>query len=260
MRLKKLIVILFPVIANCISVGNPAAACLQTEGLIWEDTKWASLRTSFQQDYVYKQEFHEEFQIGDCKINQSKVKLWTQAGQITLNMKDRFDLYGIIGRVKLEIDEDVLTKQNFGWGVGGKFLIYNGKGLKAGCDLKYTETEQKPQFFQCDHFAYNVTSNFHYNYSEIQAAIGISYSLKNISPYANASYLISKLKALPPTVKVKIPIEDIEVNVNAKSIIGRNHIGMVLGATITDQKKASLNFEWRAFNQSAVNISGDLRF
>ena len=160
----------------------------------------------------------------------------------------------------IEINKDVITKQQFSWGIGGKLVFFHKGNFRAGCDLKYLKSDQKPCFFQCDHLAYNVTSNFLFNYSEIQAALGLSYKTKHFSPYANASYLISKLRAVPPSVTVRLPMENMEVDVNAKSIIGRDRFGMALGATVTDRKRASLTLEWRSFNQNAIDISGDLRF
>ncbi len=259
-KLYSIFILFFPIIGHCILIGNPAQPCLQKKGVIWEDPKWISFRASYLQDYVYKQRFHEEFQIDECTSSSSRIKLWTQGGMFTLNIKDRLDVYGLLGGQRLEIGEDVITKQQFAWGVGGKLIFFHDGNFRAGCDFKYLESDQKPRFFQCDHFAYNVTSDFHFNYSEIQAALGLSYKTKHFSPYANASYLISKLRAVPPSVTVRLPTMNMEVDVNAKSIIGRDRFGVALGATVTDRKRASLTLEWRSFNQNAIDVSGDLRF
>lgn len=251
---------IIPIIGHCMVIGNPAQPALQKKGIFWVEPKGFSFRVAYLQDYVYKQLFQEELQFDACTVSSDRLKLWTQGAMLTANLKDHLDVYGILGGQRLEINKDVITKQQFSWGIGGKLVFFHKGNFRAGCDLKYLKSDQKPCFFQCDHLAYNVTSNFLFNYSEIQAALGLSYKTKHFSPYANASYLISKLRAVPPSVTVRLPMQNIEVDVNAKSIIGRDRFGMALGATVTDRKRASLSLEWRSFNQNAIDISGDLRF
>ena len=241
-------------------VGNPAQPSLQTTGIIQEMPAWWSFRISYFGDYVYKQRFHDEFQIDGCTSSASRLKLWTQAGMLTFNVKDRLDLYGIFGGQRLQIDEEVLTKQQFAWGVGGKIVFYHAGRLRAGCDIKYFQSDQTPRFFQCEDFAYNIVNDFRYNYNEFQTALGLSYRTKYCSPYANASYLIAKLKPSAADVRVRLPMMNMNVDVGTKSITTTNRFGLALGATIIDHRKATLAIEWRTFNQNSIDVSGELRF
>ena len=124
MRLFLVIGILFcsisPTRGSATLIGNPAQPSLQNSGLIRECPQWWSFRVSYYGDYVYNQKFHEEFVIDGATITSSDLKLWTQAGMLTFNFRNRIDLYGIVGGLRMQIDEEVMTKQQLAWGVGGK--------------------------------------------------------------------------------------------------------------------------------------------
>lgn len=241
-------------------IGNPAQPSLQAIGIFQEAPAWWSFRVSYFGDYVYKQRFHDEFQIDGCTASASDLKLWTQAGMFTFNIKNRLDLYGIVGGQRLQIDEEVLTEQQFAWGIGGKIVFFHMGKFRAGCDIKYFESNQTPSFFQCEHLAYNIVNDFSYNYNEFQAALGLSYRTKYFSPYATVSYLISKLKPSAADVLVRLPMMNVDVDVATKSITTTNRFGLALGATIIDHRKATLAIEWRAFNQNSIDLSGEIRF
>lgn len=241
-------------------IGNPAQPTLQNSGLIQECPSSWSFRASYYGDYVYDQVFHEEFTIDGEVTTPTNVKLWTQAGMFTFNLRSRIDLYGILGGMRLRIDDEVLTKQQLAWGFGGKIVIFHEGHFRVGCDFKYFQSDQKPNFFQSENLAYNTTDNFCFDYHEIQAAFGVSYRTKYFSPYANASYLISKISPKPAQVGVRLPMMNMEVDVVAKSVTASNHWGLCLGATLIDHSKATIALEWRAFNQNSIDVCGEFRF
>jgi hypothetical protein len=179
---------------------------------------------------------------------------------LTFNIRNRIDLYGIVGGQRLRIDNEVITKQQLAWGIGGKIIFYHLGRFRAGCDIKYFQSDQKPSFFQCENYAYNVVNDFHYDYSELQTALGISYRTKHFSPYANVSYLIAKLNPSAKDVLVRLPMMNMDVDVGTKSITTTNRFGLALGATIIDKRKATLAIEWRAFNQNSIDLNGEIRF
>jgi hypothetical protein len=245
----------------CTFIGNPALPALEHLGLIRECPDWWSIRLAYFGEYVYDQKFHEEFVIDDVVQTSSDVKLWTQAGILTFNLLSRIDLYGIVGGTRLKIDNDVLTKQHFAWGFGTKIIILQENCFRLGCDIKYFQSEQKPNFIQSENLAYNVTEDFYFKYHEIQAAIGVSYQRKYISPYANVSYLIAKLNPQPTDkVYVRLPMMNVEVDVPIKSATTSNHWGLAIGANIIDLEKATIAIEWRALNQNSINASFEIRF
>jgi len=243
-----------------ILVGNPSQPAMQNTGVIRARPSGWSFRLAYLGDYVYRQRFNDEFRMAGCVETPSYIQLWTQAGMLTLNFRERVDLYGILGGSRLQIDKDVFTSQQLSWGMGGKLIIIHEGLLRVGVDIKYFQTDQKPLYFLCDHMAYNLVSNFHFDYHEIQAAMGISYRTKYLSPYVNATYLIAKLEPQPLIARVRVPQIDFDVDVVSKSVIGTRRWGIALGATLVASRKASLAIEWRAFNQNSVDVTGEIRF
>jgi hypothetical protein len=90
--------------------------------------------------------------------------------------------------------------------------------------------------------------------------MGIAYRTQYLSPYINATYLISKLEPQPLIALVRLPTLDFNVDVASKSVIGSRRWGIALGTTLVDNRKASLAVEWRAFNQNSVDVTGEVRF
>lgn len=241
-------------------VGNPAQPALLSSGIIRSRPSIWCLRLSYYGDYIYHQHFKDEFRIAGCVEKPTHLQLWTQAGMLTLNFRERIDLYGIFGGSRMQIDEDVFTNQQIAWGIGGKLVIIHEGRFRIGVDIKYFQTDQKPHFFLCEGSAFNVVSDFKFNYHEIQAAMGISYRTKYLSPYINATYLISKVEPEPLIALVRLPMFDQIVDVVSKSVVGIWRWGFALGATIVDERRVTLAVEWRAFNQNAIDVSGEIRF
>ncbi len=244
-------------------IGNPAQPALQREGVIRSCPSWWSVRVGYLEDYVYRAQFKDEFRFPGVVATTSYVKLSTDAALITLNFKNAFDLYGIIGATKLLLDKEVYTTQNPSWGVGGKFIFFRSGAFRIGADFKYFETDQSPSHFVSDGFAYNVTSDFQLCYSELQAAVGMSYRVPLISPYIQLTYLVSKLEPHPYVASVRLPFAgmgDTPVDITSKSVIGQRRWGMAVGATIISGHMGSLTVESRMFNQNAVDVTGEIRF
>lgn len=256
-RLSFGLLLALPKILTATLIGNPGQPSIQPLGVIWEKPKWWNVRVSYIGDYVYKQRFHA---TDGSETSQKRIKLWTQAGMFTLNFRDRLDLYAITGGLRLQVEQELITRQQFAWGFGGKLIFFHSGRFRLGCDFKYFQSDQSPYFFQEDNLAYNIISNFHYDYNEMQAALGISYRTKYFSPYVNGTYLIAKLDPKPPQVDVRLPMMNMDVEVIAQTIKSSRRFGMAIGATIIDQKKATLAIEWRAFNQNSIDVTGELRF
>lgn len=249
---------LFPLAAFW--AGNPAQPALENSGIIHKSPEWWSFRLSYIGDYVYKQRFLDEFPLPGNTVTSTYIRLWTQAGMLTLNFRDRIDLYAILGGTRLDIDNDVTTSQQLSWGFGGKLIILREGRFHVGVDLKYFQTNQSPQYFLSEGAPYNIMSDFHFDYSEIQASLGIAYRTKYVSPYATASYLMSKLSPTPLVSLVRLPTDDTLVDVVSKSVLGRRRWGLVLGATLVDKQKATLSLEWRTFNQNSIDLMGEVQF
>jgi hypothetical protein len=239
--------------------GNPAEPALLGKG-IWLRSSWASFRVGYLGDWVYQQHLQDEFQLEEVNHSQTQLQLSTYAGLLTLNFTNRFDLYGIVGSSRMQIDKEIFTKRALSWGIGCKLVFLKHQNFFLGADVKYFETHQKPKYFVVDGLPYNIVSNYRLNYKEIQAGLGMSYRAWIFAPYLNATYLLTHVNPEPAIVLVRLPDTDEITDVESKSIISQNKWGMTLGLTLVDCHKASLSIEWRAFNQNAIDVNGEIRF
>lgn len=245
---------------SAILVGNPAQPGLLESSILQTKPSWWSFRVGYLDDWVYKQRFRDEFHLAGVTQTQTCMKLSTYAALLTLNFKNRIDFYGIVGSSRMQIDHEIFTKRALGWGVGGKLILFKHGDFFLGTDVKYFETNQKPRYFVVDGFPFNIVSNYRLKYHEIQAALGMSYRAWIFAPYANATYLLTKVEPQPAVLFVRFPDMDEIVDVESKSIVGEKKWGMALGLTLVDCKSASLSFEWRVFNQNAIDVNGEIRF
>lgn len=257
----KLLVFLFsPAILFATYFGNPALPKLQSDGLFKSPPSWYCLRIGYMTDYLYSQRYRDTYAISSLSNPSSVIKLSTDAATLTLDFKNYFDITALIGSSELQIDQSVFTKRQLSWGIGSKWLLYQTGSLTCALDLKYFESEQKPLYFVSDGYAYNVISNFHLNYAEIQAALGAAYRTKTLAPYFYLTYLYSKIDPTPYSVIVRIPFFDFSADASSRSITGMRRWGLAVGGTVIGGKKGSLTIESRFFNQNAINVSGEVRF
>ncbi|MDP1609144.1 MAG: hypothetical protein Q8L98_07515 [Chlamydiales bacterium] len=263
MRYLSLFALLTPCILWSMLIGNPGQPLIQKYGVLQSCPTWWSLRAGYLSDFIYRAKFKDEFPSLDTPKTSSYVQLSTDAALLTLNIKNVFDFYGIVGSAAMQLDHEVYTNKEFAWGVGGKFIFFRSGSIRLGADFKYFETDQKPLYFVSDALTYNVESDFHLRYSETQVAVGAAYRTKLLSPYLQVTYLISKLDPHPYVAAVRIPLAefaDTPADIDSKSVIGSKRWGLAVGATIISGSKGSLTLESRMINQNAVDLTGEIRF
>lgn len=252
--------VFIPTLLMATLAGNPGQPAIEKQGILQGKNRKVSFRAGYYGDYVYHQKFKDEFTLEGETVSEDDFQSWTQAGLFTFNFKERVDIYTIVGGLRVQLNDAFKTQQQFAWGVGGKILFLNSGRFRAGCDLKYFQSDQAPAFFEQKEKAYNITSDYYCDYSEFQVALGLSYQSKYVSPYLSGTYLISKLQPKPAVIYVKMPNMDLEVPATIKSSTTKNRFGTALGLSLIDQSKATLSIEWRAINQNSINLTGDLRF
>ncbi len=252
--------ILFPISVWAMWIGNPAQPGMQTHGIAMQ-SEWCSLRLTYLDDWIYHQDIQDKFALESVEHVDNSIQLSTHAAVLTFNFRNWIDIYGLAGGSRLQVNEEIFTKPYLGWGVGGKILFCQIGNFRAGTDIKYFQTDQTPKYFLGDGQAYNVVFPVTLSYQETQFALGISYETSWFCPYAQASYLISDLDALPPKqAYVRFPQPYSNADIPVSSSNGEKRWGMALGATILDKKTGSLAIEWRLFNQNALDINGEIRF
>jgi hypothetical protein len=260
MALSRLFLFL-PLFLFSMEIGNPEQPYLQKIGLLLDTPKTWSVRLAYLDDYVYRMRFKDLFlSLDPSNTNPVFIKLMTNAGILTLNLRDRIDVYTILGTSQLQVDREIYTKREFSWGVGGKILLAKIAKIRIGCDVKFFTSLFEPTYFVSDGFAFNVLDDYRLNYWEIQGALGASYRTKWISPFVHLTYLISQLDPQPAIALVRMPNEPVAVDAETRPFTGQRRWGMAIGATLLGSPKASITVESRFINQNAIDINGEFRF
>lgn len=240
-------------------IGNPGEPGLLEKGIVLNHDL-CSFRFGYLDDWVYKQKFQDEFTLEDSTPTRTSSELSTYAGLLTVNFKDRIDIYGLVGSSRLQIDEEIFTKRALGWGVGTKWVIFKEGNFFIGADAKYFETNQKPRYFVIEGAPYNIVSNYRLKYYEVQVAVGMAYRATPFCPYINATYISTKIKPQPNRTLIRFPDVNEVTDLPTKSVSSKYKWGMAVGLTLLDSEKASLSCEWRGFNQNAVDVNLEVRF
>lgn len=240
--------------------GNPAEPGMLKKGLWKKSQPWWSIRVGYYDDWIYKYRFCDEFKLEGETHTRTHLQFSTYAGTFTLNFLNHLDFYTILGSSRMQLDEEIYSKRAFSWGIGTKILFLKRGNFFFGGDTKYFQSDQKPRFFLIDGEPYNIKTDYRSKYDEWQASVGIAYRIKFFVPYINANYIFTRIEPLPPMILVRLPDMDELVDVELKSIISKKKWGMALGFSLVDIKKIELSLEWRAFNQNAINVNGQIRF
>jgi hypothetical protein len=241
--------------------GNPAQPALQTDGIFQSPPSWWSFRVAFLEDFVYRCRFKDEEKLEEGLVsNKSFLRLSTNAGMLTFNVRNRADFYGILGSTKLQLDREIYTKGQFSWGIGTKIIIFRTENFFFSTDFKYFEFEQEPLYFVSEGLAYNLVDTFKLQYSEWQGSLGLSYKNGCICPYLFATYIQARIEPQPKFALVRMPHMNVVADVPSESVVNHRHLGLALGATITAASKTTLTVESRMFNQNAIDVNLEIRF
>lgn len=246
---------LFPLALQALVFSNPAQPELQKQGIMNSPRDWYCLRLGYVSDFVYQQEYEDEFPNDESEGSGSKLK--TDAAIVTLNIKNYMDFNVMVGASQLQIDRLIFTKRQFAWACGTKILFYQTNFFSLAFDFKYFETKQKPTYFVYKSHPFNVFSKFRLDYFEAQAALGIALKAANFFPYFYGTYLYSKAQPVPSSV---ILYRGQHYERNPKSLVSKRWWGMALGATVLAGSQGSLTVETRLFNQNATTVTGEFRF
>lgn len=261
--LMRLFVFIFLPLASMLHsfvIGNPAQPALCSASLIYDYSQNISFRAAYLDDYVYSQHVKNEFDFGPSNEKPPLVRFSTDAALLTLNLWKRLDLYGIVGSSKLQMDEEIYTRRELAWGVGGKLLFYNNGTVRFGCDFKYLQSDQRPLYLVVSGQPYNIASDWTLRYREYQAAIGLAVQAGFICPYINLTYLITKIEPHPFVFLVDVPGSSEPMDASIHSFDGIRRWGMAVGATLLAKSKGTLAIESRFFNQNAIDASLEFRF
>lgn len=244
--------------AHALYVGNPANPCFLKDGVLILKKPGFSIRTGYITEYIYQASFVDEFET--TQTTRTNASMTTISGMAVFNILDRWDIYAMAGASKLKMDQMIEANRNFSWAVGTTATMYKGEHFSLGADIKYFETDQKPDFFCINGIARPLEGSFVLELQEFQAALAGSYTVGDFVPYIGLTYLFSKINPIPTIGLLSIPERRRVVQFEANPSINHKKIGVVLGTSLVSTETMNLNVESRMVDQNAINISGQVRF
>ncbi len=262
-------------------VGNPSAANLLCDGLIWEGhcadsrdphLRWCdalSFRAGFWGDYVFNRHLNIDHKNHHSTIEHTRLK--TNSGVITGNVWDRFDFFTTLGATSLSIDTNALsfgsssgnggrlaieTSTHFSWSLGTHITIWECGCTTFGIEGQYFSTNphvRRVTFASTDSVYPDKRIEAHYR--EWQIGAGIAHRINFLIPYIAVKWSRAKLNfdhELPGIAA----IPDL-ILFNAKN--GKRW-GYAVGLSLVDCEKASVTVEGRFSDENGLHVNGQIRF
>lgn len=283
--MKKLFVTMLSILAcgaaYALPVGNPSDASLLNDGLIWEGfcgdpcdpcLSWCdawSIRVGFYGDYV----FNRHMEVDEDGTNSDDIEhtqIYTNAGLVTLNLWDRFDIFAMFGATNMFIDTNAVsfggpigsrieieTETEFSWSVGGRATLWECGCTTLGIEGQYFRTRPDVKRITVSSSSSVYPDSYlDLTYTEWQVGAGISHRINMFVPYIAVKYARSYWDFHGDTIIVPGLANPLRANdLNAKK-----HWGYALGVSLIDCEKASITAEGRFGDEKAVYINGQVRF
>ena len=225
--MKKLILTLFAVLllpmgAHALPVGNPWDASLLTNGVFWnrdcdpnacydpyyDCLDFFSIRVGFYGDYVFNRKLEIDARGRDDDIRETR--LYTNGGFLALNIFHIADLYGAIGATKLSIETPEVafgqpenhiyyleSDANISYTAGVRATLFELDCLGIGADAKYFYTRPRINSGRREgNFVDSLSEHIHYH--EWQASLGAAYRVPisctiQVVPYAAVQWAHAKI-------------------------------------------------------------------
>lgn len=225
-------------------VGNVYQPSILEEGFFIPDTCWGNFRLGFQSDYVPKKRLEVP---GLSPIQQFKIRSIAESGSITVNIKERLDLYAFLGSGKGKISfvyrNHLFSGESpmrFTWNSGAKLVLLEIKDTGIGVDVKYQGTWFPIQFEA-------PIGSTQINMNEWQISGGISQKVGFFIPYFGVSVCYCNLYLKPQTFpQLHLKHEDL--------------VGIFFGFSLSSGSYFLANFEGRLINENAFTATAEFRF
>jgi hypothetical protein len=267
-------------------VYNPDQPELLKHGVFTcSDSCWG-IELGFRGDYVFDRKLkhsgrHENLE--DFHKDVCDYSISTNAGQLTLNLWDRLDVYVWVGAAQTEFEEQVRllgtfaptdweniqgrTKEGTAWGVGARAVLWQCGRTALGIDGQYAYSHAKLQCLTLndvpiqqispfgigpgeDPSKYNITNR------EWQVSLGVSHRICWFVPYVAVKYSSFRAK-FRGTVFTTTTFGTLDFDSCFKN---RDVVGFVAGISLVDSERMHVTAEGRFFDEKALTVAADFRF
>lgn len=239
--------------------GSPALPEVTTEGLFIPRDFFLGVKVGYEGDFL----FDRSLKPTNHHIQKMDVfEYHMQQGVITANFVDRFEVYSSLGAMKFHIEPRVTnvsqltmeTGNHFTWGVGARAIIFGFSTAAVGLDVKYQKATPHFDWILQNGAPIASTDGAKLNYQEWQIGLGISYQTGIFTPYIGAIFCqtLSKYR--------NFPVGLLAENATSFKVKSRSKFGMAVGTSLSDSKIFDLEIEGRLIDETAVTITGSVRF
>ena len=257
MKIFFLVFFFIPIFIFCAPVGNLSTPCVLEEGFVIPDTKIINFRLGFLvydcQDLVMQFENSNEQQ----RFFLRKIKAYANSGLITLNIKERLDLYTELGSFRLEPIYSYRTntalnlykgksESNLLCRAGAKLVLMEIGDFSLAADAKYSFFNASSSYLTQNDVP--IADQTKYNMKEWQLGVGISQKISLLRPYLGIAYRDNKIIMDNTPFFDKLYLEF------------KKKAGIFFGSTASLGSFVMLNGEIRLINERSIAISGEIRF
>ncbi|MBN2479850.1 MAG: hypothetical protein JXA94_06445 [Parachlamydiales bacterium] len=236
--------------------GNPALPAIIEEGFFIPDTKWLNFRFDYQ-NYTSSDlmmEFWDVFQEMGYVLR--KIKAFSNTGSITLNFKERLDIYFEMGSCRIEPEFRrgsslyiSKSENDFLYRIGSKLIFFEMMDFTLGADVKYSLFYAPASYLTLNDAPIN-ENNLNFKLKEWQLGLGLAQKISILRPYLGVVYKDTQVR-----------IKNVPFLQNNSLKIGfLKKAGTFLGTSMSMGSFIMLNIEARLVNERSYTFSGEIRF
>lgn len=242
-------------------VGNPSAPEWIEKGFFIPEDGWGSVRIGYEGDFVSDAKL-EQYSEGYGRVDSYEQE--TNSGTVTCNLWNRLDLFAVLGSSRANADwrfvdpaqnvyrVELETNYDFLWGVGVRGILYEDEEICLDMGGRFEQSSCEPSWLASNGVPQPVAHSMLY-WREWQIDLDLSYQIDIFAPYIGVKYS-----------NVRVELSNFSEPISAKG--GSDHfknripLGIFIGCGLSSSKYFLLNIEGRLIDETAVTVSGDIRF
>ncbi len=261
--MRKILIYIFILMSNCtfiFPVGNPLNPEIIDEGFFISAPSWINFRLGYEGIFVSDAKMIKKPQ----KEKIDNFKNDVNSGSITLNLKNRVDMYTLLGTSRIRSDWrfdnssvmsriELETNYKFYWAAGGRIILFQWRNTALSTGGRYSCTKPTISFITQDG-APKETANSKIKYKDWQVDMGLAHEIDIFIPYLGVKYLNSK---------AQIQNAPIIIAANAQNQIkmkNKNNFGVYVGCSLSNRKYFMFTIEARFIDEEAISVMGEMKF
>lgn len=242
--------------------GNPSLPDMPERGVTTAIDDWWSIKIGYEIDKTFSKRVKVKDRVSSVKDLFDQYKSYKQLGIFTFNIIDRFEIYGLLGSMKLTMAQRPIdsvrleyeTDSQMVWGIGGRVVLVYWEEVIMGFNARYNASCLSIKRIMQNGMPRNSNkSSLHYH--EWQVGMGFSREINSFIPYIGLAYasMFSCLKNLPSDSAFSF-------NPYEEDLQNRSPFIFLLGVGVTEGIAVDINIEARMVGEVALTVSADLRF